>query len=79
MMTAVLAGAYPDIFKGAVVDSGVPFGCFALPGQSVDSWNEQCAEGKLVLSGTQWAQRVTNAFTGFNGTRPKVQIWHGTA
>ncbi|KAI1785472.1 alpha/beta-hydrolase [Ganoderma leucocontextum] len=79
MMTSVLAGAYPDVFRAGVVDSGVAFGCFALPGQPDDSWNEQCAEGQLILTGQQWAQRVLNAFPGFSGARPKMQVWHGTA
>ncbi|KAL1942006.1 hypothetical protein VTO73DRAFT_6536 [Trametes versicolor] len=79
MMTNVLAGAYPDVFKGGVVDSGVPFGCFALPGQAQDSWNAQCAQGQLVLTGAQWAQRVLNAYPGYTGARPKMQVWHGTA
>lgn len=79
MMTNVLAGAYPDIFKGGVVDSGVPFACFSLPGQPEDSWNSQCSQGQLVLTGQQWAQRVFDAFPGYTGARPKMQVWHGTA
>ena len=79
MMTSVLAGAYPDVFKAGVVDSGVAFGCFAVPGQPDDSWNSQCAQGQLVLTGAQWAQKVYNAFPGFTGTYPKMQVWHGTA
>ncbi|KAI0779950.1 putative acetylxylan esterase A [Fomes fomentarius] len=79
MMTNVLAGAYPDVFKGGVVDSGVPFACFSLPGQPEDSWNSQCSQGQLVLTGQQWAQRVFDAFPGYTGARPKMQVWHGTA
>ncbi|KAI0356388.1 putative acetylxylan esterase A [Trametes cingulata] len=79
MMTSVLAGAYPDIFKAGIVDSGVAFGCFALPGQPDDSWNSQCSTGQLILTGQQWAQKVFNAFPGFTGQRPKMQVWHGTA
>ncbi|GJE89709.1 carbohydrate esterase family 1 protein [Phanerochaete sordida] len=79
MMTSVLAGAYPDVFKAGIVDSGVAFGCFAVPGQPEDSWNSQCAEGQLILTGAQWAAKVTAAFPGFTGTRPKMQVWHGTA
>jgi acetylxylan esterase len=37
MMTSVLMGAYPDLFKAGVVDSGVPYGCFA--GSS--DWNSR--------------------------------------
>jgi acetylxylan esterase len=29
MMTSVLMGAYPDLFKAGAVDSGEPYGCFA--------------------------------------------------
>ena len=54
MMTSVLAGAYPDVFKAGIVDSGVAFGCFAVPGQPDDSWNSQCSEGQLILTGAQW-------------------------
>ncbi|KAI0743373.1 putative acetylxylan esterase A [Daedaleopsis nitida] len=79
MMTNILAGAYPDIFKGAVVDSGVPYGCFSLPGFPEASWNFLCSLGLLVLTGQEWAQRVYAAFPGYTGLRPKVQIWHGTA
>ncbi|EIW62600.1 alpha/beta-hydrolase [Trametes versicolor FP-101664 SS1] len=78
MMTSVLAGAYPDIFKAGIVDSGVAFGCFAVPGQPDDSWNSQCSTGEMILTGQQWAQKVYNAFPGYTGARPKMQVWHGT-
>ena len=79
MMTSVLAGAYPDVFKAGIVDSGVAFGCFALPGQPEDSWNSQCSQGQMVLTGAQWAQKVYDAYPGYTGDRPKVQVWHGTS
>ena len=78
MLTNVLAGAYPDLFRGGVVDSGVAFGCFAVPGQPSGSWNSQCANGQLVLSGQEWAQKVYDAYPGYTGERPKIQVWHGT-
>jgi acetylxylan esterase len=56
MMTSVLAGAYPDVFAAGAVDSGVAYGCFSLPGQPEDSWNSQCAEGQLILTGQQWVR-----------------------
>ncbi|KZT01302.1 carbohydrate esterase family 1 protein [Laetiporus sulphureus 93-53] len=79
MMTSVLAGAYPDIFSAGVVDSGVADACFWLPDEPEDSWNAQCAEGELILTGEEWAQRVYNAYPGYTGARPKMQVWHGTA
>ena len=58
MMTNVLAGAYPDVFKAGIVDSGVAFGCFALPGQPEDSWNSECSTGELILTGAEWVSRL---------------------
>lgn len=78
MMTSVLAGTYPDIFKAGVVDSGVAFGCFSLPGQPDDSWNSECAEGERIQTGAQWAAMVAAAYPGYTGTYPKMQVWHGT-
>ena len=58
MMTSVLAGAYPDVFAAGVVDSGVAYGCFALPGQPEDSWNSQCSTGELIKTGAQWVRVI---------------------
>ncbi|KAI0034042.1 putative acetylxylan esterase A [Vararia minispora EC-137] len=79
MMTSVLAGAYPDVISAGVVDSGVAYGCFSLPGQPEDSWNSQCSTGVLIQTGAQLAAEVYSAYPGFTGTYPKMQVWHGTA
>ncbi|EKM61688.1 carbohydrate esterase family 1 protein [Phanerochaete carnosa HHB-10118-sp] len=78
MMTSVLAGAYPDVFKAGIVDSGVAFGCFAEPNEAEDSWNAQCAEGQLILTGQQWQQKIATAYPGYTGSYPRMQVWHGT-
>ncbi|KIJ46618.1 carbohydrate-binding module family 1 protein [Sphaerobolus stellatus SS14] len=75
MMTNVLIGAYPDVFKGGSAFSGVPFGCFAGP----YAWNTQCAMGELIMTPQQWGDLVRNAYPGYTGPRPKMQVWHGTA
>ncbi|EIN04563.1 carbohydrate esterase family 1 protein [Punctularia strigosozonata HHB-11173 SS5] len=75
MMTSVLMGAYPDLFKGGAGFSGVAFGCFEGP----DAWNEQCALGERIMTPQQWGDLVRSGFPGFAGQRPKVQVWHGTA
>jgi acetylxylan esterase len=54
MMTAVLMGAYPDLFKAGVIFSGVPYGCFA--GSS--AWNSQCSGGTLIKTPQQWVSYV---------------------
>ncbi|KAI1163113.1 carbohydrate esterase family 1 protein [Nemania serpens] len=83
MMTNVLVGAYPDVFKAGSVYSGVPDGCFYVAGstatQDPPGWNNQCANGQLTKTAAQWGDQVRSYFPSFNGTRPRMQIWHGTA
>ena len=76
MMTNVLLGAYPDVFQAGAPFMGVPFGCFATFDGS--SWNSDCAEGRIVKTGREWGDLVRAAYPGFAGTRPRVQLWHGT-
>jgi acetylxylan esterase len=74
MMTNVLAGAYPDVFRAAAAFAGVPFGCFA----GADSWNTTCANGQLTKAPAQWGDQVRAAYPGYTGPRPRMQLWHGT-
>jgi poly(hydroxyalkanoate) depolymerase family esterase len=76
MMTSVLLGAYPDVFAAGSVMSGVPFGCFATTDGS--EWNSQCATGQVDLMPEQWAELVDDAYPGYRGKRPRVQLWHGS-
>ncbi|GAA1004232.1 hypothetical protein Aple_082290 [Acrocarpospora pleiomorpha] len=76
MMTNVLIGAYPDVFKGGAAFMGVPFGCFATTDGSM--WNSQCSSGQRIMTPQQWGDLVRNAFPGYTGARPPMQIWHGT-
>jgi len=83
MMTNVLAGAYPDVFKAGSVYSGVPDGCFyvsgAQAGQATPGWANSCANGQLTKTAQQWGDLTRSYYPGYNGTRPKMLIWHGTA
>ncbi|MFC5820931.1 extracellular catalytic domain type 1 short-chain-length polyhydroxyalkanoate depolymerase [Nonomuraea harbinensis] len=76
MMTNVLLGDYPDVFKAGAAYMGVPFGCFATTDGS--SWNSQCANGQIVRTPQQWGDLVRAAYPGYAGPRPRMQIWHGT-
>jgi acetylxylan esterase len=76
MMTNVLLGDYPDVFKAGAVFSGVPFGCFATTNGS--EWNSQCANGQIVKTPQQWGDLVRGAYPGYTGPRPRMQEWHGT-
>ncbi|KAG6865377.1 hypothetical protein C0991_003154 [Blastosporella zonata] len=74
MMTNVLAGAYPDLFQAGAAYAGVPYGCYAGP----DMWNSACATGNVNKLGQQWGDLVRNGYPGYQGPRPKMQLWHGT-
>ncbi len=74
MMTNVLLGAYPDVFAGGAAYAGVPFGCFAGP----NSWNDDCAKGRITKSPKEWGDLMRAAYPEYSGKRPKIQMWHGT-
>jgi acetylxylan esterase len=74
MMTNLLLGAYPDVFSAGAAFAGVPFGCFAGP----NSWNADCAQGKITKTGAEWGDLVRAAYPGYTAKRPRIQMWHGT-
>ncbi|MEU7750430.1 PHB depolymerase family esterase [Micromonospora sp. NPDC049171] len=76
MMTNVMVGLYPDLFSAGFSSSGVPFGCFATTNGA--EWNSECSGGRIVRTPQQWGDLVRNAYPGYTGSRPRVQIWHGT-
>ncbi|KAI2609519.1 carbohydrate esterase family 1 protein [Hypoxylon fragiforme] len=76
MMTSVLVGAYPDLFAAGSAFAGVPYGCFAGNGYGV--WSDACATGKVKKPGIEWAAMVKAGYPGYEGWRPKMQIFHGT-
>ncbi|MEV0457641.1 extracellular catalytic domain type 1 short-chain-length polyhydroxyalkanoate depolymerase [Catellatospora methionotrophica] len=73
MMTNVLLGAYPDVYRAGAAFAGVPFGCFA----GTESWSSACAQGQVVKTPQQWGDLVRNAYPGYTGARPRMQLWHG--
>lgn len=80
MMTQVLVGAYPDVFAAGAAFAGVPFGCFAPPDNAGEYgyWNGECATGEVTHTAEQWGDLVRAAYPGYEGWRPKLQIFHGT-
>ena len=77
MMTNVMIGNYPDVFKAGAAFMGVPHSCFATTDGSM--WNTQCANGQRIMTSQQWGDLARNAFPGYTGARPRMQLWHGTA
>ncbi|MFB0620376.1 PHB depolymerase family esterase [Streptomyces sp. AGS-58] len=76
MMTNVLLGDYPDVFKAGAAFMGVPFGCFATTDGS--GWNTACANGSVTKTPRQWGDLARGAYPGYTGPRPRMQLWHGT-
>jgi poly(hydroxyalkanoate) depolymerase family esterase len=76
MMTNVLAAEYPDVFSAASAFSGVPAGCFATTNGSL--WNSQCSGGTLIKTAQQWGDQARAMYSGYTGTYPRIQLWHGT-
>jgi acetylxylan esterase len=77
MMTNVLLGDYPDVFKAGAAFMGVPHSCFATTDGSM--WNTQCANGQRIMTPQQWGDLARGAFPGYTGPRPRMQVFHGTA
>ncbi|MCX4759883.1 PHB depolymerase family esterase [Streptomyces sp. NBC_01275] len=76
MMTNVLLGDYPDVFAAGAAFSGVPFGCFATTDGS--EWNSACSGGTVIHTPQEWGDLVRGAYPGYTGSRPRMQLWHGT-
>ena len=56
--------------------SGVAAGCFFT--DSVAGWNGDCSGGKVNSTPERWAKWVFDAYPGYKGTRPRMQIYHGS-
>jgi acetylxylan esterase len=78
MMTNVLAGAYPEVFKAGSAYSGVADGCFyvagATAGMATPGWNSQCADGQVIQSAETWGNLVRSYYPGYSGARPKMML-----
>jgi poly(hydroxyalkanoate) depolymerase family esterase len=77
MMTNVLLGDYPDVFKAGAAFMGVPATCFATV--PPNEWNSDCANGNIVKTAQQWGDAARGMDPGYTGPRPRMQLWHGTA
>lgn len=74
-----MAATYPDLFAAGIAYAGVPASCFKSQANQPAAWNSECSQGKMIKTQQQWAQIVKDMYPGYNGARPKMQIYHGTA
>ncbi len=77
METNALLALYPDLFKAGAAFMGVPFTCFANAADFPPT-NSRCVNGQMDRTPQQWGDAVRQAFPGYTGARPRVQLWHGT-
>ncbi|MEO3856283.1 PHB depolymerase family esterase [Acrocarpospora sp. B8E8] len=75
-MVNVLLATYPDVFAAGSVMAGTPVGCYTADD---GGWNPNCENGGTIRTPRQWGDAVRAAYPGYTGSRPRVQLWHGTA
>jgi poly(hydroxyalkanoate) depolymerase family esterase len=77
MATNALLALYPDVFKAGAAFMGVPFNCFANAADFPPP-GSRCTGGSMDRTPQQWGDAVRQAYPGYTGPRPRVQLWHGT-
>ncbi|MFF4753555.1 extracellular catalytic domain type 1 short-chain-length polyhydroxyalkanoate depolymerase [Streptomyces sp. NPDC002514] len=73
-MAADLLAAYPDVFAGGSVDSGLPAQC-----ATSQLGASSCQFGSVDLTPAQWGDKVRAQYPGYAGPWPRVAIWQGTS
>ncbi|MFG3549716.1 PHB depolymerase family esterase [Streptomyces sp. NPDC047725] len=73
-MAANLLAAYPDVFAGGSVASGLPAQC-----ATSQAGASRCQSGSVNLTPAQWGDKVRAQFPGHTGPWPRVAIWQGTS
>ncbi|RKH14789.1 esterase [Corallococcus sp. CA053C] len=73
-MTHVMAATYPDVFSGAAVMAGIPYGCATSM-----TGGFSCMSPGVDKTPTAWRDLVRGAFPTYTGAYPRISIWHGTS
>ena len=71
---SLMLALWPDVFAGGGIFAGIPFHCTTEYNQV-----SSCLSPGIDKTPEQHAQFVLDAYPGFNGTYPKLSIWHGTS
>ncbi|WP_166028674.1 alpha/beta hydrolase family esterase [Streptomyces chilikensis] len=73
-MTAAMLAAYPDVFAGGSIASGIPAGCATGVANAYT-----CMYNATPRTPKQWGDAVRSASGGWTGPWPRVAVWHGTS
>lgn len=79
MMTNQMLALYPDVFAAGAAFMGVPFNCFANAADFPPGTSRCTGGGGANRTPQQWGDAVRQAYPGYSGPRPRVQLWHGSA
>jgi len=80
MMTELLLGLYPDVFKAGSAFAGMPAGCRAAnESGSGGGYSGACGGGSVTHTGQEWGDIVRGMYPAYMGHRPRVQLFHGDA
>ncbi len=79
MLTEVLLGLYPDVFKAGAEMSGVPDGCWSDGWTAASNWGGTCASGSDTMTAAAWGNLVRAQYPSYAGVRPRAWLWVGTA
>jgi MYXO-CTERM domain-containing protein len=79
MLTEAMCAVYPDVFKAGAEFSGVPAGCWTDGWSAASNWGGTCANGQDTMTAAQWGALARGMYSGYTGSYPRMQLWHGTA
>jgi poly(hydroxyalkanoate) depolymerase family esterase len=74
-MTQTLLASYAEVFAAGSALAGVPVGAWPAG----DTTCSMCGQNAPSKTAQQWGDIVRQADPSFSGTRPRVQLWHGTS
>lgn len=78
MMTELLLGLYPDVFKAGSAMAGMPAGCRGTnESGNGGGYSGACAGGNVDLTPEEWGAVVDSLSPNYTGLRPRVQLFHG--